>query len=189
MGCCPGFPMSKDRMAAGGDTTKEGSDVRSSGAPPDQVAEAATSSQSLPPYSSSAAPPLVRTFRWNRNPTVIRIETDASPTGLGSVLFVGNRLTLYIGHTLTDQGCRELGGQARLNDLYQSGFDLLAIFISIKLFSKILNEQRTQFYIRSDSTSALRTVMTVRGKSPLMAQLAGEIALQLESLEIDAVGA
>ena len=137
---------------------------------------------------SSAAPPLVRTFRWDRNPTVIRIETDASPTRLGSVLFVCEKPTHFIGHVLTEQDCQDLGGQARLNDpAYQSEFELLAIFISIKLFSELFKEQCIQVFAHRDSTSALHTVMTLRGKSPLMAQLAGEVALQLESLEIDAV--
>ena len=119
---------------------------------------------------------------------MIRIETDASPTRLGSVLFVCEKPTHFIGHVLTEQDCQDLGGQARLNDpAYQSEFELLAIFISIKLFSELFKEQCIQVFAHRDSTSALHTVMTLRGKSPLMAQLAGEVALQLESLEIDAV--
>ena len=137
---------------------------------------------------SDGPPPLVRTFRWDQNPKVVRVETDAPPTGLGGVLFVGEKPTHYIGHVLTEQDCKDLGGNTRLHDpAYQSEFELLAIFVSVKLFSQLFEEQCIQFYIHSDSTSALHTATTLRGKSPLMSQLAGEIALTLESFEIDAL--
>lgn len=55
------------------------------------------------------------------------------------------------------------------------------MFVSVRLFSEVFKGQRHAF----NFSFALRTALSLQGKPPLMAHLAGENGLQLEELELD----
>lgn len=132
--------------------------------------------------------PLMRVFRWEPGLPTIRIVTDASTTGLGAVLFSSDTPLAYFAHELRESDCRALGGGARLHDpSFQSEWELLAIFLAVHLFSQFLANQRVQIVVQSDSSSALEAVVNFKAHSPLMVRLACELAIEVESLGINAL--
>ena len=66
--------------------------------------------------------------------------------------------THYIARILTEQDCADLGGQAQLHGpAYQSEFELLAIYVSSHLFSKLFNSEPIPFHLQSGSIRPLST--------------------------------
>eukprot|EP00438_Fugacium_kawagutii_P001965 Skav210033 [mRNA] locus=scaffold706:75058:76350:+ [translate_table: standard] len=132
--------------------------------------------------------PLMRVFRWESGLPTISIVTDASTTGLGAVLFCSGNPVAYFAHVLRESDCKAVGGGARLHDpSFQSEWELLAIFLAVHLFSQFLSHQRVQIIVQSDSSSALEAVVHFKAHSPIMVRLACGLALEVESLGINAL--
>lgn len=132
--------------------------------------------------------PLERVFRWEPGLPAISIVTDASTTGLGAALFVSGTPIAYFAHTLRQSDCDMLGGGARTHDpAFQSEWELLTIFLAVRLFSRFVSNKRVHIVVQSDSTSALEAATKFKAHSPIMVRLACEVAIEVELLGIDAL--
>lgn len=78
----------------------------------------------------------------------VSIETDACPTGMGAALRIGNSVKLYWFTPIEDSDLQLLGGGAERSPKFQSEFELFAIFISIKILPRGL-EQPCQLFLRT----------------------------------------
>lgn len=131
----------------------------------------------------SQVQPLARLYRWSPGLPIISIITDASTTSLGAVLMVGGQPAAYYAHTIRESDCAVIGGGARTQDpTYQSEWELLCIFVAVRLFSKAVSAKLLHILVQSDSTSALEAATLFKAQSPLMARLACELAIEVEAL-------
>lgn len=130
----------------------------------------------------SPVQPLVKIFHWSRDDPLVGITTDACPFGLGGILHVGGTAVAYFSHKLRESDKEALGPTVVLGDpSFQSEWELLSIFVAIRLFSRFLHNRRIRFFVKTDNTSALTGALEYSSKSPIMSQLCAEIALCLES--------
>ena len=88
---------------------------------------------------------------------------------------------------MTDDDLALLGGGAERSPKFQAEFELFAIFISLKVFTEVVNYP-CQIFLRTDNVSALIAALDFKAKSPIMNQLAAEISLQIEALNLNLNG-
>jgi len=118
--------------------------------------------------------PLVRSFpllqRWA--PAGDYIATDACPWGFAGVLFRDNSPTAWFATPLSTADQRRFGkkGESKHNTTWEA----LAILVAIRLW---LPGTRVLARIKSDSLSALRSMVKLASSSPALSLIAREIAL------------
>ena len=128
--------------------------------------------------------------RWtgtaHRDPELtITIRTDASPTGMGAVLFQGSEPTQWIAIQWDEsdhQFLRATPGEAA----WQAEWELLAILVAVDVWLPDLSG-RTAAVVQTDATAALFNVKNLSGKTPAMNALTAEIALRLESVGVETI--
>lgn len=111
------------------------------------------------------------------------IESDACPTGIGAAMYWGGQVRWFFSYNFTDGDLAVIGGGAERSPAYQSEFELLAILMCIKVFPPFLKE-KCQLFFRADNVAALQAALEFKAHSPIMALLAGEVALELEHLDL-----
>lgn len=127
----------------------------------------------------SASPGLQCTFLWRPNADTILIQTDACPVGMGGFISIGGRIVGYWHDTVSDADCSLLGA-TRGDPAFQSEWELLAVWVSIETFLEILKKfSAVKIFLRTDNTATIQAAMEFRAGSPVMAQLAAEVSLQL----------
>ena len=109
------------------------------------------------------------------------IETDACPTGMGAVLLLFGKPVKFWMSPITPQLLVLLGGGAEMTPKFQIEFEMFALFLSVKLFSKEL-VQPFAFYLRTDNTAALQAALEYKAKSPILVQLTVETMLEAHAL-------
>ena len=128
---------------------------------------------------------LTHTVRWCANARTVVIQTDACPTGLGGFLMVDGFIAAYWYDEVSRED-QDVLGVVIGDPAYQSELELLAVLISLHVFSPWLHDdvKPAGVIFRADNTSTLMAALELRGKSMLMAQLAAEVALQIEAMQL-----
>ena len=130
-------------------------------------------------------PGLQHTFKWRPQAPSILIQTDACPTGMGGFLMIGGRYVAYWRDEVTNEDLDLL--QAKKGDpSYQSEWELLAVWISLEVFKPWLvqKDASPQVTLRTDNMATIQAAMEYRAKSPIMTQLAAEISIQVELMQL-----
>jgi len=126
--------------------------------------------------------PLSKVFRFRSHAPIVGVTTDACPTGLGGILNIGGKPVAYFALEVTTELCKIFGDTAKVGDpSFQTEWELLAIFIAVKVFAKFLRKIRVQIFLKTDNTAALRAALEFKASSPIMCSLAAEISIQLEA--------
>ena len=150
-----------------------------------QVEHAIRWMNALVQEADALRPGLQHTFKWRPDAPVFLIQTDACPTGMGGFLMQGGRYVAYWHDKVSPEDLALL--QATAGDpSYQSEWELLAVWISLEVFKKWLTtpESSPRVILRTDNTAAIQAAMEYRAKSPIMMQLAAEISIQVELMQL-----
>lgn len=133
---------------------------------------------------------LSKVYRWSPEAPTCMIQTDASPFGLGGFLVVGTAFIAFWHDVITPDDTKLLGAQVG-DPAFQSELELLAFLVSLRVFKQWLQNQNSpaRIIFRGDNSSTLEAIMQHRAGSPIMVQLAAEVSLELEALEIPHVWA
>ena len=101
------------------------------------------------------------------------------PGGDGWLHIHWGRIVGYWHDTVSDADCSLLGA-TRGDPAFQSEWELLAVWVSIETFLEILKKfSAVKIFLRTDNTATIQAAMEFRAGSPVMAQLAAEVSLQL----------
>ena len=113
------------------------------------------------------------------------VRTDASTTGMGGILLTpeGAPLRFWAG-PITEVDCRALQIQAGMPD-FMTVYELLAIILSLVIWKPYLARKRLAVGLEADSQAALLVQAKLASKSPPANELAAELALLLEQLQIE----
>ncbi|CAK9112875.1 unnamed protein product [Durusdinium trenchii] len=126
-----------------------------------------------------------KVYRWHPTPWTILIQCDACPTGMGGFVAIAGKIEAfwYDSVTCTDE---ELLGCKRGDPSHQSELELLTVLVSVKAFQAFVMSPAgpANVLLRVDNTATLAAALDLRGKSPIMAQLAAELAMELEHLGV-----
>jgi hypothetical protein len=127
------------------------------------------------------------TLKARRGAPRFAFRTDASPWGLGGVLYAeGSKPIAYWADELSELDLERFN--ASLGDpAFQSEWELLAVLISLRVFAPWIRGSKSQLEIQSDSSAAIGVTMKLASPSVIMNALAAEIALDLDELEIEVV--
>ena len=128
---------------------------------------------------------VARTVRWRPTAPVVLIQTDACPTGMGGFVKIGQQFVAYW-HDKVQPEDEEILGAVSGDPAFQSELELLAVLISFRVFRRWLEGPAgpAGVLLRVDNTATLMAAMELRGRSMLMAQLAAEVALEVERLQL-----
>ena len=128
---------------------------------------------------------LTKTLRWSPWARMMVIQTDACPTGMGGFLSVEGCIVAYWYDTIHPVD-EEVLGVKKGDPAFQSELELLALLVSLRAFAEWLlgDEFPAGVLFRADNTATLMAAMELRGRSLLMAQLAAEVALEIESMQL-----
>lgn len=150
-----------------------------------QVANALMWLNSMIQEIDAKRPGLCRTFKWRPHAPRILIQTDACPTGMGGFLMIGQVHVAYWHTEVTQQDLELLQSDAG-DPSYQNEWELLTIWMSLEAFAPWLQNSAMspQVLIRTDNTSALRAAAEYKAKSPILCQLAAEISIQVELMQL-----
>ena len=126
------------------------------------------------PFSRAIHGPLVREFplRQQWSPAGDYIATDACPWGFAGVLFRDNSPIAWFATPISCADQRRFGrkGDCKHNTTWEA----LAILVAIRIW---LPGTQVLARIKSDSLSALRSMVKLASSSPALALIAREIAL------------
>ena len=126
---------------------------------------------------------LVRKFSVNlrHTPTSLGLRTDASPFGMGAVLFdfVTGAILAYWADSISDLDIGRFKAVRGAPD-WQNEYELLAVVVSLEVFQTQL-AGRT-FALQADNTAAIQAALNLKSGKALLNTMAGEIALRLDRL-------
>ena len=115
------------------------------------------------------------------SPEVWCVRTDASPFGMGGILFHTGRPVSWYAVPITEDDLRLLKA-VRGESAWQPELELLAILVA---FDAWLPGGRSQTWrLQADATAALGACARRAGRTPHMNALAAEIGLRLESVGV-----
>jgi hypothetical protein len=108
----------------------------------------------------------------------IDIDLDASPWGLGGILRINGKFESYFTDALTEEDLSKYGF-ARGDCKGQQTWECLAVLVALRLWFSHWEHKRVCLRIRSDSTTALQLLLTLRasGRGPVL--IGKELALDL----------
>ena len=116
----------------------------------------------------------------------ITIATDASPEGIGAVIFINNVAISALAGPVGEQDAKmlrfELGSSAS-----QGILEALAVLVAIRTWADKLSDYGLVLRVQSDSTTALALSQRLAHSSPSLNFLGAELALTLEKLAIDRI--
>lgn len=95
---------------------------------------------------------------------------------------IGKEFVAYWWDEVTEADLKLLGAQ-KGDPSYQTEWEMLAVWISLELFCPLLvgDDFSTQILLRTDNTATIQAAIYHKASSPLMIQLAAEVALQIEA--------
>ena len=106
----------------------------------------------------------------------VRVSTDASPWGIGGVLYVKDQKVAYFADYI-QQGDVDLFNAKIGDPAFTTLWEALAIAVAIKLWTDKLGPATT-FELRSDSLGALSAIAKKASRSAEMNKIIAEIALR-----------
>ena len=104
------------------------------------------------------------------------VRCDAAPSGMGAILFKRDKAVEYWADVITPDDVAFL--RAQLESLWQPEFEMLAILVSLRVWSSYL--QFHSVNVHGDALAALYAAEKGSSRSPAMHFLAGEIGLLCE---------
>lgn len=121
---------------------------------------------------------LVRNYALRREsrPTV-SFAVDASPWGIGGVLYEGHRVLAWFADDITDDDLSYFNATKGIPD-FNTLWEALAILVGLRIWCQGTLEV-ARIHIKSDSMAALRTVLKLAAKDIRLNQIAREIALDI----------
>ena len=129
----------------------------------------------------------VRRYRLLRNARPIAtITTDASPEGLGGLLFINNKLIAIFSTKVTKEDCEKLDTPFG-ESASQGPLEAYALLQAIALWKNRLFNTSVCLTLESDSTVALAMAEKVSGKSPALNYIGAELGILLEEAGIEEV--
>ena len=108
------------------------------------------------------------------------MRCDASPSGVGAILFHKGRPWKYWADTITDEDLAFL--KAERKPEWQPEFELLGIVVSLKIWASLLELQSVT--IHGGALAALYAADKFSSKSPAMNFIAGELGLLVEAKSV-----
>ncbi len=110
------------------------------------------------------------------------IRTDASPFGMGAILFKRGRPVAWIAEDWSEHDLRVL--KATMGDpAWQAEWELFAVLIAVDTWLPRLHSQAASL-LQTDATAALYDATRMAGRTPAMNALAAELALRFESAQV-----
>lgn len=123
---------------------------------------------------------LKATFHLQRQGPSFTIQTDASPWGMGAVLWGANGPVAWWAQELQPEHFAFL--QATPGDpAWQTEWEMLAIIVSLTAFSKFIPHKAVS--LLADNTGVLETTLKLRSSKPGMALLAAERVVTLKEMD------
>ena len=128
---------------------------------------------------------LSKTFRWRPEAPTMMVQTDASPFGLGGLLYQGGHIVAFFHDELHEEDFERFHS-TRGDPAFQSEYELLAVFVALKVFEEWITFRHrvTRIMIRSDNMAVVSAAFQYKASSPIMVQLTAELVLQLEHMEV-----
>ncbi|CAJ1449366.1 unnamed protein product, partial [Effrenium voratum] len=116
----------------------------------------------------------------------ITIATDASPEGIGAVIFINNVAISALAGPVGESDARmlrfELGSSSS-----QGILEALAVLVAVRTWANKLSDFGLVLRVQSDSTTALALIQRLAHSSPSLNFLGAELALTLEKLAINRI--
>ena len=129
----------------------------------------------------------VRKYRLQRGGRPeVTITTDASPEGIGGLLFVNNVLTAIFATKVTKEDCKKLDipfGESGS----QGPLEAWALLQAIALWKHKLYNTSVCLTVESDSTVALAMAQKLSGKAPALNYVGAELGILMESAGIEEI--
>ena len=114
------------------------------------------------------------------------VITDASPTGMGGVLLVNNRIIKAFSYKVTKEDANTLGFTADWKTSSSQGIvETLAVLVALKEWQDQLKSCHLELQVQADSMVALSTMSKASNSSPILNFLGAEIAIQCEAIGIE----
>ena len=128
---------------------------------------------------------LSKVFRFGDHLPLCELWTDACPTGVGSFICFGTKPRGFYMHQLTEQDAWWVDQGCVCNDpSWQSEWELFAVLLAFRAFHSLLKGGEHRVFLRSDNVSTLLASLEFKAHSPALNRIAGELALEIESLEL-----
>ena len=129
---------------------------------------------------------LVRKFsvraRWA--PLSLGLRTDASPYGLGAILFkiATGEVISYWADDLRDEDFKRFKAQ-RGDPAWQNEWEMLAVLASIVAFESDIAGEK--FLLQADNMTAIEAASRYKSTRPLINTMAGELALRMDKIRTE----
>ena len=131
-------------------------------------------------FRLSQGPELRATFHPQQRGPSFTIQTDASPWGMGGILWGPQGAVAWWAQDLQEEDFNFLGATPG-DPAWQTEWELVAIILSLTAFME--HVQCKAVSLLSDNTGALETTLQLRSSKPGMAVLAAELVLTLRDID------
>jgi len=129
--------------------------------------------------------PLVRKVSWDSSQPRLGFILDASPWGIGGVLFhPGTHKALEYFAEVLDEQDKESLGIAIGTAAAQQAAECLALVVAVKAWSRLLHAVSAAVAVRSDSTVAAALGNKLSSSAAVLNFLGAELALELEHADL-----
>ena len=108
----------------------------------------------------------------------VEITADASPWGLGAILKLDGKICEYFGVALTTMD-EEILQVAIGSCEAPQVFEALCLLVALRLWHRKWKASRVRLFVRSDNIGALCMVASMRARTPALALIARELALDI----------
>ena len=112
---------------------------------------------------------------WDRRFQIIRISTDASPWGIGGILFVGSRPVEYFADIIQTDDLKNFNAK-RGESAFTTLWEALAALVALRVWIGHIGEG-TSVELRSDSLGALSAISKGSSRATNVNKVMGELAL------------
>ena len=133
-------------------------------------------------FLEQTAGSLHRTFlvssHYNRGDKIV-VYVDASPWGIGGWILVNGRPLGYFADGINDMDRAVLSLSDEPGSESQQALEALAMLVALRLWLPQWKQQRVVVTVRGDNMSALSMVAKMQPKSPTLAIIARELALDI----------
>eukprot|EP00435_Cladocopium_sp_Y103_P042020 s1275_g11.t1 len=112
------------------------------------------------------------------------IVTDSSPSGLGGILLINNRVIRAFASPVTEDDAVAMG--FKLGDSSSQGIvETMAVLVALKHWTKEISACNLTLHVQSDSLVALAITQKLSNSSPALNFLRGELATVCEQANVE----